>query len=988
MTQGVTFQTRARAIDHLGRGQIADTPTAVSELWKNAYDAYARSVTLHVFDGAPVSAAVFDDGVGMNRSDVIDRWLVIGTESKVGDDAADVPVETFGLPQRVRQGEKGIGRLSVAFLAPVTLLVAKRVGSPYVAVLVDWRLFENPFIALNDVRLPVEEFDNPAQALPLLHTMASVLRSNLGADAPPPDADERSFTVEEARAARLQRGWARFREYERKLPNYVRDTDAAITDTWAASPIEARHLDEWPVFAGLWEHGTALFLVGVHHELAVWARPESEQDVEAAHVRERLRETLTAFTDPFADPRPPFDYEVAVHRGTRYERVLATDNVFGRDDLLALEHYVDGAFDDRGVFRGRIVVFGQDRGPYEYVPDRLPPTSGRERVGPFRFAIGTFEQDPKNTTHSLEQFAHFSELADLYGGVTVYRDGLRVMPYGRPQSDFFNIEERRGRHAGRFFWAHRRSFGRVAFTRHGNPNLRDKAGREGLVENRANRELRLLVIDVLVDVARRYFGTDAAIRKGELPELQKRNEAARASAERARVRRQRNVRQFLREQEIPLNAARAEAERLVADAERARTTRDRDAATVISARYRDLLTVRSSLRPPPIPGRRADTEDAYRAYRDRYREFAAQLDDLGRLSTEIEADIGTTSPDEVARRSFASHQSALTARVDSYLKRIETRTDDLRGIWRGRGVADRADYYKRCHELLERVAEGSTLGPLLNRLDAERRELEATFADRYEPFLQSLDQLVEGIDIESALAVVEDDRSALEERVRNLNAVAQIGITVEIVGHELEILDAEVRRNLLRLPDETRRSTAYKLAYEAHSALADRLRFLAPLKIAGYRSRETITGAQIADYVGEFFARTFRSNRIDFAATPAFRVLRIVDLASRVFPVFLNLVNNAVYWASQSVERQIRLDFVDGLVVVADSGRGVDPDDVPRLFELFFTRRRDGRGVGLYLSRANLAVARHTIRYARDDDPHVLGGANFIIDFRGVTTDA
>ncbi len=38
------FQTRARTIDHLGRGQIADCPTAVSELWKNAYDAYAKRV--------------------------------------------------------------------------------------------------------------------------------------------------------------------------------------------------------------------------------------------------------------------------------------------------------------------------------------------------------------------------------------------------------------------------------------------------------------------------------------------------------------------------------------------------------------------------------------------------------------------------------------------------------------------------------------------------------------------------------------------------------------------------------------------------------------------------------------------------------------------------------------------------------------------------------------------------------------------------------
>src|ERR1700730_1749665 len=96
---GVMFQTRARTIDHLGRGQIADAPTAVSELWKNAYDAYAQNVALHIFDGSPEVAAIFDDGIGMNRKDVLERWLVIGTESKF-DDAEKTKDETLGLPAR------------------------------------------------------------------------------------------------------------------------------------------------------------------------------------------------------------------------------------------------------------------------------------------------------------------------------------------------------------------------------------------------------------------------------------------------------------------------------------------------------------------------------------------------------------------------------------------------------------------------------------------------------------------------------------------------------------------------------------------------------------------------------------------------------------------------------------------------------------------------------------------------------------------------
>jgi hypothetical protein len=141
--RAVSFQTRARTIDHLGRGQIADAPTAVSELWKNAFDAYARSVSLNIFDGPTEVAAVVDDGGGMSAADFLERWLVIGTESKIEDDET-APVETFGLGRRIRQGEKGIGRLSAAFLAPVTLVVAKKPAERFAAVLVDWRLFENP----------------------------------------------------------------------------------------------------------------------------------------------------------------------------------------------------------------------------------------------------------------------------------------------------------------------------------------------------------------------------------------------------------------------------------------------------------------------------------------------------------------------------------------------------------------------------------------------------------------------------------------------------------------------------------------------------------------------------------------------------------------------------------------------------------------------------------------------------------------------------
>ena len=83
-------------------------------------------------------------------------------------------------------------------------------------------------------------------------------------------------------------------------------------------------------------------------------------------------------------------------------------------------------------------------------------------------------------------------------------------------------------------------------------------------------------------------------------------------------------------------------------------------------------------------------------------------------------------------------------------------------------------------------------------------------------------------------------------------------------------------------------------------------------------------------------------------------------------------------------EKKILLDIVENKVVVADNGPGVEEEDFKHLFSLFFTRKvRGGRGVGLYLCRANLASGGHTIEYATDNKLKKLPGANFVIDFKG-----
>jgi hypothetical protein len=58
------FKARARALDMLGRQQIAGIPTAISELFKNAHDAYAKNVIVDFFRTDSLFV-LRDDGYGV-----------------------------------------------------------------------------------------------------------------------------------------------------------------------------------------------------------------------------------------------------------------------------------------------------------------------------------------------------------------------------------------------------------------------------------------------------------------------------------------------------------------------------------------------------------------------------------------------------------------------------------------------------------------------------------------------------------------------------------------------------------------------------------------------------------------------------------------------------------------------------------------------------------------------------------------------------------
>lgn len=73
----------------------------------------------------------------------------------------------------------------------------------------------------------------------------------------------------------------------------------------------------------------------------------------------------------------------------------------------------------------------------------------------------------------------------------------------------------------------------------------------------------------------------------------------------------------------------------------------------------------------------------------------------------------------------------------------------------------------------------------------------------------------------------------------------------------------------------------------------------------------------------------------------------------RIQQVMLNLINNALRFTKEG-EIIVKTQVIDGLaqITVKDTGSGIDPEILPRLFQKFVTKSEKGTGLGLYISNS------------------------------------
>jgi len=102
--------------------------------------------------------------------------------------------------------------------------------------------------------------------------------------------------------------------------------------------------------------------------------------------------------------------------------------------------------------------------------------------------------------------------------------------------------------------------------------------------------------------------------------------------------------------------------------------------------------------------------------------------------------------------------------------------------------------------------------------------------------------------------------------------------------------------------------------------------------------------------------------------------------------LFINLFDNAIYWlGTTNIKNKtitITLDGTEGTLIFSDNGPGVNKEDIPYIFEPFYSGKgEEGRGLGLYIARQLLERIDYDIWLAESRSEKILPGANFVVSF-------
>ena len=961
------FRTKARAIDLLGKNQIADLPTAITELWKNGYDAYGDYLSAKLYEKGYEDIehplfSISDDGHGMTDEDILNKWIVIGTDSKRNDDFTVADEDRFGKEIRIPLGEKGIGRLSVAYLGNHMLMVTKKKDKEAQLLFMNWRVLENYEMFLDDIEIPVTELEKFEE----LDEKYSYLQQEY----------EKNFENE---------SWNHFRG----LSDLIHDD---ITK-YAKIP----HAVKKDIFDHFSKYGHGTYFV-IFDPIDDIVNLNLEDQKNIKDDREDIYEQTRYIKSALSGLFNPFDCDLVKKResviGDVYESPKFTiynangmsvdflgKDFYTQDDFDCCEHWIDGKFDESGFFTGKIKVFG-DVSEYSFKQRIKIKTF----IGELSIKVAFWEGQKSNSSMSAEKWNEYEKKGEFYSGLYVYRDGFRVLPYGRTDFDFLEFEKRRSMSAGQYYFSHRKMFGYIGISKKGNPTLVDKSGREGFVSNEAYRELKRLLTNFFKTIAAEKYGTKSKNRIDHLES--KKQEAARIELIKAEKKKNRAEVINLQD-EIDRNTEKLSelALRVKKIDEESLKSQNAMTAKALIADVDEIIAIAEKFRVVTPKDVSLYGYDEVENMLFDYNEKCNRIINLGKnIIDKMNPIAGNEAVIERYINKYNEIKEEITKRRNDTLKEIKSTLDKIYEKFEvdSKQYVDDVEANERTYDSL-RTLSSRQISVYQKDLEKISNLFNSSMESSYIPLVNHLNRIFDDSNWLNILNAYKTAEAELSHRLDEFYELAQIGMAIDVVDHQFNALYGQISRGIKRLSEYQIPGNYEKeieLLKMEFQHMEENQKMLMPLYRRTRKKRKEFSGEYISEIILQFYGEVFKNKKIEYCVSDDFKKYRFYTYESLVIPVFLNIIDNAIYWVEYAQKSKvIKIDVKDDKVLIANSGARMQHTELKRCFELFYSNKAEnsGRGIGLFLARRNLSSVDMGIYATNDPEYNMLGGACFVI---------
>ena len=211
----------------------------------------------------------------------------------------------------------------------------------------------------------------------------------------------------------------------------------------------------------------------------------------------------------------PFFEEDLSDRGDAFEIRLDLPNIHDHlsgiieaPELLRNPHYsLKGSLDSEGEYI--LTLRLREVEEATLVEGSFRPDERPAECGPVEIELRVWDRDASSLSDlkdslSFDTVRQVRSELDAVTGVSIYRDGFRVLPYGEANNDWLRLDIRRVQNPT-LRLSNNQVLGYVLIASDANPELKDQSNREGLIDSRALTHLMDFIIQALnVLETRRY----------------------------------------------------------------------------------------------------------------------------------------------------------------------------------------------------------------------------------------------------------------------------------------------------------------------------------------------------------------------------------------------------------------------------------------------------------------------------------------------------